>query len=103
MKDSNNREVSIGDEVAYVDGYGGSAIYISTGVVVGMTAKRFKVAPYIGHPVVATLVQSSRIIKLDTKKVVEAADRLRNFLSWSDRIGSDEIYELRAVIERLEK
>ena len=33
----------------------------------------------------------------------EALKRLKDMLSWSDRLGSDEIYEIREIIELLEK
>ena len=32
----------------------------------------------------------------------KAIKRLKNMLKWSDRIGSDEIYEIQAVITLLE-
>ncbi len=32
-----------------------------------------------------------------------AINRLRNMLMWSDRIGSDEIYEIQSVIKLLQK
>ena len=33
----------------------------------------------------------------------EAIKRLKNMLSWSDRLGSDEIFEIRQIIKLLEK
>lgn len=33
----------------------------------------------------------------------EAINRLKAMLQWSDRIGSDEIVEIREIIEMLEK
>jgi len=33
----------------------------------------------------------------------EAINRLKGMLQWSDRIGSDEIVEIREIIEMLEK
>jgi len=33
----------------------------------------------------------------------EAIRRLRAMLSWSDRLGSDEIYEIEQIINELEK
>ena len=32
----------------------------------------------------------------------KAIKRLKNMLLWSDRIGSDEIYEIQSIIELLE-
>lgn len=33
----------------------------------------------------------------------EIRNRLKNMLSWSDRIGSDEIYEIKEILKLIDK
>ncbi len=43
MKDFNGVELLIGDPVAYIDGYAGSAVYLSKGFVKGFTPTMVRV------------------------------------------------------------
>ena len=47
MLDANNREIHVQDKVAYIDGFSGSAIYLSTGYVLKLTPKRVSVGDSI--------------------------------------------------------
>jgi len=40
---------------------------------------------------------------MNKEVVKQARDRLRNLLSWSDRIGSDEINEIELIINKLNR
>ena len=49
------------------------------------------------------LVRNNKLFYIRRKKMKKAVKKLKDMLKWSDRIGSDEIYEIHTIINLLEE